>query len=346
MFNFLQNSYSGEVLEDLLVYTAQGNDTSREGLIHIKEGIQDKYILPMIQLKDIIQDNVATPNSTKSTGDYSFTERYLEPQKFMIYIEFDPADFEKYWRFAQPEGQLLFRELDPKLQAKMLRLLMDKRDTYIGSSIWSGAKGGSASAKITAPDANCTVIGGATEGGLMKYFDGAIKRLIDNINSTDENEIAGGQAILAGATTLTTGEQVEAALNSMWKKCPAKIRKNKDLVFVTSWEVWDLYNQYLSDKTVKYSDNTKLNEFMFHGHRIIPIVGIPEHTIVLGVFNDSMDSNLWMGIDYASDQDAVKVDRLQSNSSLYFFQARMKMDVNIVRPAEIVVWTAYKKATA
>ena len=36
---FLQNGYNGEVLEDLLTYTAQGNDTYREGLIHIKSGI-------------------------------------------------------------------------------------------------------------------------------------------------------------------------------------------------------------------------------------------------------------------------------------------------------------------
>ena len=40
---FLQNGYAGEVLEDLLTYTAQGNDTYREGLIHIKSGIQHKY---------------------------------------------------------------------------------------------------------------------------------------------------------------------------------------------------------------------------------------------------------------------------------------------------------------
>lgn len=60
---FLQNGYAGEVLEDLLTYTAQGNDTYREGLIHIKSGIQHKYTLPAIRLGDIIQDNVPTPQS-------------------------------------------------------------------------------------------------------------------------------------------------------------------------------------------------------------------------------------------------------------------------------------------
>ena len=55
-----------------------------------------------------------------------------------------------------------------------------------------------------------------------------------------------------------------------------------------------------------------------------------------------MDSNLWMGVDDGNDTEVLKIDRLQANSELYFFQMKMKMDVNIVRPAEIVVWTAYK----
>lgn len=130
---FLQNGYAGEVLEDLLTYTAQGNDTYREGLIHIKSGIQHKYTLPAIRLGDIIQDNVPTPQSSHGAkgengeNEYQFTERHLEPAEFMVYLEFNPRDFEAYWKFAQPTGNLVFRELDPKLQATMLRLLMDKK---------------------------------------------------------------------------------------------------------------------------------------------------------------------------------------------------------------------------
>ena len=56
-----------------------------------------------------------------------------------------------------------------------------------------------------------------------------------------------------------------------------------------------------------------------------------------------MDSTLWRGVDFPNDPEILKVDRLQANSELFFMQMRMKMDVNIVRPAEIVVHTAYKK---
>lgn len=75
--NFAQNTYSGEVLNDLLTYTAQGNDTYKEGLIHIKSGIQFKYTIPTIQLGKVIQDNVPTPNSTHGAGAGNYW--WIEP---------------------------------------------------------------------------------------------------------------------------------------------------------------------------------------------------------------------------------------------------------------------------
>lgn len=340
--SFLQNGYNGEVLEDLLTYTAQGNDTYREGLIHIKSGIQHKYTLPAIKLGDIIQDNVPTPLSNHGAkgpngeNEYTLTERHLIPQDFMVYLEFNPRDYEKYWKFAQPDGNLVFRELDPKIQATMLRLLMEKKNEYIGNAIWTAAKGGHAASNITEP-AGCVRIGDGKE----KYFDGVIKRILDNVVATDAATIAGGQALVAGTTTLPDGAAVERALYAMWKKCPKQIRKKSGLSFIIGWDAWDAYDQYVSDKQVKYAENTEVNKYRFKGKRIIPIVGIPDHTIVLGEFSTGMESNLWMGVDYANDTEVLKVDRLQSNSELFFFQMRMKMDVNIVRPAEIIIHTAY-----
>lgn len=336
---FAQNSYAGEVLEDLLTYTSQGNDTYKEGLIHIKSGIQNKYTLPSISLGDIIQDNKPTPVSpSDSKGEYTFRERYLEPKDFMIYLEFNPRDFEKYWAFAQPDGNLVFRELDPKVQATMLRLLMDKKNAYIGDAIWQSIKGGTAGVTGTLTKPTTGVDLGA---GSYKYYDGAIYRILTNL----KENIAGETAVLAGNTELTTGEQVESAMYTMWQKTPYQIRKS-NLVYIMSWELWDLYDQYVTSKQFKYTDNTQVNKYMFKGKRIVPIVGVPECTIVLGNFTSGMDSNLWMGVDYANDTEVLKIDRLQANSELYFFQMRMKMDVNIVRPAEIVVWTAYKLANA
>lgn len=358
--NYAGNTYAGEVLEDLLVYTAKGNDTFRAGLIHIKPGIQKKFVLPHVSLGKIIQDNVPTPRaqansdytvqgaSNDSTGfnQYTHSERYLEPHDFMVYLEFNPRDYEQYWRPFQPEGKLIFRELDPKVQATMLHLLIDKKDEYLGDCIWSARKGGvspSEGMTIDTPSGD-TVLGGDSAAGPMKFFDGALMRVLTNINSTDTNELATGKVVLAGeGVKLTTGAQVEQALYAMWKSCPKNVRKSNALKFVMGWEAWDLYDEYLTKKEVKYVENDTVNNRRFKGKQIVVINGIPEDTIFLGKFTSGMDSCLWMGVDYATDQESVKVEQLQANSELYFFQMRMKVDVNIVLPSEIVVYTAYKK---
>ena len=98
----------------------------------------------------------------------------------------------------------------------------------------------------------------------------------------------------------------------------------------------NLYDQYLSSKEVKYGDNRQINEHLFKGKRIIPLVGLPDNTIILGKFTNKRDSNLWMSVDVADDINVIRIEPLQNNSELYFFKALLKIDVNIVKPSEIV----------
>ena len=330
-------NYTGEVLEDILTYTAQENETYKEGLIHIKAGIQKKYTLPSLHLGSIIQDHVATPTSDKSKGDYQFTERYLEPNDFMIYIEFNPRDFEKYYKFAQPNGNLVFRELDPKVQATMIRLLLEKKMEYINSAIWNSATAAEKAKVKDIGGETTTIIGADDAAGPQKYFNGAIMRMLINAAAgADTEEAKGGQIIKAGSGALATGEAVEKELYAMWKVTPPKVRKKAGLVILMDYASWDKYDEYVSSKEYKYTDNRHENQHMFRGKRIIPMTALPENTIIIGCFTTGTDSNLWMGVDYANDEDVLQVDKLQANSELYFFKMLIKMDVNIVKPAEIV----------
>lgn len=346
--NYAGNTYAGDVLEDLLVYTVQENDTYKEGLIHIVPGVQKKKVLPHITLGSIIQDNVATPTSSEGgvSGErnkYTLAERYLEPQDFMVYLEFNPRDFEEYWKPFQPNGELIFRELDPKVQATMLRLLISRKNEYIGDAIWCSRKGGEDASHISSTGEGNVVLGSQNEAGPMKYFDGVLMRVLNNLSTkATDNEKASGKVIKAGDTELTTGEQVQTALYTMYQKCPKQLRKSTNICYVMGWELWDLYDQYLTSKDTKYTENADVNKFRFKGKAIKVINGIPEQTIFLGRFTSGMDSCLWMGVDYNTDQDSIKIAPLQANSEMWFFQMRLKVDVNIVLPSEIVVWTTYK----
>lgn len=343
-FNAGQSNYTGEVLGDLLTLTAQENETYKEGLIHIKSGIQKKYALPSVQLGKVIQDRKPTPDS--SEGEYIFAERYLEPEDFMIYLEFNPRDYEEYYKEFQPKGNLVFRDLDPKIQATMIRLLMERKTEYINHAIWCSAQADE-KAKIASADdsvaAGATEIGGEDAAGPMKYFNGAIARMLMNAAAPATSEDAKcGQINVAGTGTFADGEAVEKELFAMWQATEPKIRKKAGLVILMDYKSWDAYNQYMANKTVKYNDNRTENEHRFQGKKIIPMVALPDDTIIMGCFTTGVDSNLWMGVDYANDEEVLQVDKLQNNSELYFFKMLVKMDVNIVRPSEITAHLPFK----
>lgn len=347
-FNAGQTNYTGEVLEDLLTYTAQENETYKEGLIHIKSGIQKRYALPSVQLGKIIQDHVATPDSSKSVGQYSFAERYLEPNDFMVYLEFNPRDFEQYYRPFQPNGNLVFRELNPKVQATMIRLLLERKIEYINHAIWCAATPTEA-AKVSSADgtvaAGATEIGSEDAAGPMKYFNGAIMRMLMNAAAPAESEDAKcGQIKVAGTGAFADGAAVEAELYAMWQATEPKVRKKQGLVILMDYKSWDAYNKYLSDKTFKYNDNRDENQHRFQGKRIIPMTALPDDTILMGCFTTGMDSNLWMGVDYANDENVLQVEKLQANSEYYFLKMLIKMDINIVRPKEITAHIPFKYA--
>lgn len=344
-----QSNYTGEVLNDLLSYTAEENETYRHGLIHVETGIQKKLALPLVQSGKIIQDRIPTPAqatgaglSANSVGSYRFTERYLEPQDFMIYMEFNPRDFESYYRQFQPDGTLVFRKLDPRVQATMLRLLMEGKESYINNAIWRSATGTQKVKIKTATSTSQDIIGGDVQEGPLKYFGGAIYRMLYNHarkpsdTGVDLEEYNGGQITLTGNTDFADGKAVSDELYKAWQACPPHIRYNKDLCFLMDYTSWDKYDLYCTTQLYKYTDNRDENQRMFRGKRILPMTALPENTIILGVFNNTRASNLWMGLDYADAENVIQVDKLQANSELYFFKALLKMDVNIVRPKEIV----------
>ena len=343
-FNFGagETNYTGEVLEELLTLTAQKTDTFAKGLIHVEPQIQKQLTLPSIKLGKIIQDRKPTPDS--SVGEYSFAERYLAPKDFMIYLEFNPREFERYYKAFQPVDNLVFRKLNSYVQAKMIQLLFEGKEAYIDQAIWCSATA-TQKAKITNSDGieGTSIIGAENEYGQMKYWDGAIARMLMNANADEGSEDKkSGDIMLAGNGSFANGEAVETELYNMYHKLPPKIRAISGLKILMDYNTWDMYDQYLTAKENKYVDNTQINARTFKGKQIIPMVAFPDNTIIIGKFSSGRDSNLWMSVDMADDINVIQCDKLQNNSELYFFKALMKIDVNIVKPSEIIAHLPYK----
>lgn len=338
---FPQN-YSGEALDYILQLTAKSNETYKNGLIHVETDVPYKLYLPVSEMGDVIQDNVATPTSKMGEvgedgfNEYKITERLIEPQDFMVYKEFDPATTRSYWKGLNSKGNLLFEQLSDKVQADFVSKVLERKNVYIGEAIWKSVKGGDSASKAE------TVEGLSKLGtGSLKYFDGAIERLVRS-----QSDKGVDKAILAGTAKIDTPDAAFKAFDAVFNKLPDHMRgMYSELEFVCSHTTFLLYDRYLTDKVYKNANDTELNVAKFKAIKVTPITGIPEHTIVLSKFGKDISSNLWMGINWAApkDEDAFVINRLAPNSRMYFIQMRMMMDVNWVRLNEIVFYTPYAK---
>ena len=328
----ITSTYAGEVLEAFVTKAVTGNDTVDKGLVMVKSGIQKEYTIPRMSLGDIVQDRVATPGTPQSDGTFTIDEKKLEPQDFMVYTEFNPRDYEQFWKFAQPDGNLVFRELDPQAQVAMVGEIFKKLNNYMGLAIWHGKKtaGGTVG---TGSAAGAVGLG----SGRFNKFDGLLYKLLANLDAAP----AGDTAILAGNARLNTGAAVLTALNATFDAIPKSIRGARDLKVVMDWATWDLYDKHLIDQNFKNADYTGTNRNMFRGIPIVVANGFPAETLLAGRFSPSMESNLWMGVDFASDENVLQVEKLQANSELYFFKMLMKADTQIVQPSEVVLHTPF-----
>ena len=80
----IQTAHSGEVLDQILVKAATGNQLFEKGLIHMETSIGDKFYIPRLQLSKLLQKRVEMPKSENSKGDFKIDERLLKPEDVMV----------------------------------------------------------------------------------------------------------------------------------------------------------------------------------------------------------------------------------------------------------------------
>tara|TARA_R110002167_G_scaffold75804_3_gene211509 strand:- start:494 stop:1516 length:1023 start_codon:yes stop_codon:yes gene_type:complete len=332
----ISTSYSGEVLADFIVEAATGNDTVDLGSIKVQTGIQHEYTLPTLRVSNIVQKHTATPVS--GVGTFTFGERKLKPNDFLVYTEFNPRDFESFWKFGQPTGNLVFRKLDSQVQIAMVSELMKELNNHLGSEIWHGV---SEESPISG-----TFAGTPTDGLPISaddtvsdhtFFNGLLPRILQDYKDLAADE----KPILSGSTEITNTTEILAALNGVFNAIPKSIRRKKDLKILLDLTLFDLYDQALIESNFKHANYTNTNVERFRGIEIVPTNGVPVSTIVAAIAGTGIDSNLWFGLDYQNDGEVLQIEKKEANSELYFFKMLMKGDTVVAKPKELVFHTTY-----
>ncbi len=297
----ITTSFAGDVVEELMMLAVTQNEIVDGGHIYVDDNIAYKRKIKRYRQTNVIQDMAATP---ASYGAQTLDERTLAPDPFLVYIEFDPNEYRSEWEFLQPKGEFVFSELNPQVQADLLRALLEGEggvDEYMGTAILQGDK-----------------VSGAAP---YNKFDGLITKALADSDVLD----VGSYAALTGGS----GGNIADKMQAIWDASRVAARENPDWKIFMSTVDLEKWRTFLVAKSYKSIDETQEAPKMFRGKKLVPLVGMPENCMFATISRPDRRSNIWMGVRGTVDYTTIKVAPVQNNSDLWFFKMKMNADTQI-----------------
>lgn len=299
-------TYAGEAAGEFIVKALTGNETVDGGHIHVEGGIKKKFTIPRLSVDGIVQDYAAEP---VSSGTITVDGATITPNRFMLYVEFNPKDFHDHWFANQLQGNLLDEALPQTMESALIQEYMKYFNNYMNKAIWQSR---------------------TTNTDTFKYWNGLIYNALADSTVIDT----------ASATTITAGN-VEAQLQLVEDKIRDSVPDllfDENLKIFTSYKTANLWEQAQYAGTYKGLNNTEKGLMKFHGRTIVPIKGMPDNTMLAAKGSTGRDSNLWMGINDFADA-TVKVMKKNAYGDLWFIKMEFEADVQIGFGSEVVLYT-------
>ncbi len=301
MLKIENTNYSGEVLDKILTVAATGNELVEKGLIHIEQGVSDKFSIPRLKAGKMLQKRKEQPEAGDSKGDLNYSEVVLKPVDFMAFTTFNPRSFEKIWRKWQPKGNLVFAELPPEAQNALLEALAKQARFELGKHYIVGEEGNDDD----------------------HLFNGILTRILAN---PDVIKVKG-----AHNTMLDKLEAVKVNI-------PEAMLAHPGLRILMSYKDFFLYDLELKTQgNSKGADFTDTNVKRYSGIEIETLANWPSGVLVATITGMDMDTNLWAAVNLQDDEDVIQVDKLTNPGERYFCKVLMKADTNIAFGEECVV---------
>lgn len=304
------SSFAGDVVEELMMLAVTQNEVVDGGHICVDDNIVLKRSLVRYRQSNIIQNMAATPTSY---GTLSTNERQLDPDPFLVYVEFDPNEFRNLWEFAHPKGEFVFTELNPTVQTEMLRAILECEggvNNFMGTAILQGDKTAG-----VAP---------------LDKFNGLIVKAVADADVID---VASPVALTGGA-----GGNIADKLQAVYDASRVPVRHDPDFKILMSVIDHEKYRSYLTGQTYKSIDVTQNAPNLFHGRTLVPLVGMPENTMIATTASAKRSSNIWLGVRGVVDYTTIKVAPVQNNSDLWFFKMKMSADTQIKFGQDLVLY--------
>lgn len=297
------STYSGQAASPWIVKASTDFATLNKGCIYVADSVRKKLTIPRYAVNNIIQDRAATPTTS---GTQTVDSRVLEPQDFMVYMEFNPRDFETHWEAELLSDLLIGRRISSEHEdviiGEVIKYVNKRRDFQVWQSRTSNTND-------------------------LKYYNGLVKKMLDDSSVVD----------IAGAAALSASN-VEAKLNEVKDAIPDDIYEHPDFKYLVNIETAKFWADAQRNETYK-GTWTESGVMEFDGRPVVALPGLHEDTIIGTYCSNSPSSNIWMGMNSRGDESLVQMDFLQANSELMFVKMLLKEDVNYGWGEHIVLYT-------
>jgi len=319
-------SYAGTFASYFWLPATFGMDTLQKGGVYVQDGIKKKHTIGRVDFANPMQPRAATPTSS---GTFTVDGRVLEPQDLMVYVEFNPRDYEQHWLAEQLSPTLLARELPVTAENYMMQIGLERAFEQIELGLWMGSTTYSATP-------------GTAGNGQICFFDGFLKKMIADSGVL---KVTSPYPLISTASVGSTSTNILEAMDKLITLCAvnkkallSRPNRFKRLKFFMSIASEQLYQGASINLTFK-GQTTQAGETQpYKGFQVIGLAGLPDNTILFVEGLDDVSSNLYVGMNSTEDNN-LQLQRLQNNSELFFLKGLMKFDVQYGFSEQVFLYT-------
>lgn len=307
-----------------------GLDTINNALMYVATGCKnDQYVFPKLSASPELVPFTSTPSGNGTT---TLSNRSITLGKFQAYEEFEPSLFENHWHKDQLADRLLARTLPVTFQNYLTTYYTQRAFVPVELGIWMGS-----TSYVTTSGGSGEALVGANRQ--IKYYDGIIKTAL---NATTPALQVASPGTITSANIISKMEAAKAKLATTTSGIAilGKADRYKRLKYVMGVLDYQKFEDALTNTTYKNNDTTEKGINRYKGYEIVVVAGCPENSFIFAECTTDLTSNLQLCV---TDMDnlSFEINRLQNNSTLYFYKAIMKMGVGIAKPQELVIHTTY-----
>ena len=310
--------FAGDVAKYMILPATFGLETVKKGVVFVKDGIVKQHTIDRVDFSNPLQSRKSKPTSAVA-GTATIDGRTLIPESVMVYAEFEPNLFEDAWlgvEQAQEHPALLAHELPVTAETYIMQIALSRAFEQFELGFWQG------STTYTAAD-------GTAGNGQIKYFDGFLKKMI---NDVAVNKVASPLPLVATASVASTYTNILEALDALIDLAVVNNRalfadpnRFKKLKFLVSIEDEQIYQKASINITFKGQLTQSGETQPWKGFQIVSLAGIPKDTICFTIATDDVESNLWIGMNSVIDEN-LQLAKLLPNAETFFLKGLMKFD--------------------